>query len=59
MRFTRSSEDRALFGVCGGLAEHFGISSFLVRLAFLLTPASPLVYLALGIFMPEEKRTLY
>lgn len=33
---TRSVRDRMLFGVCGGLAQHFGISSLWIRLGFVL-----------------------
>lgn len=32
----RSRRNRVLAGVCGGLAEFFGISSFWFRLAFFL-----------------------
>lgn len=32
----RSRKNRMIAGVCGGLAEFFGISSFWFRLAFLL-----------------------
>ncbi len=32
----RSRHNRVLAGVCGGLAEFFGISSFWFRLAFLI-----------------------
>jgi phage shock protein C len=32
----RSRRDRILAGVCGGLAEFFGISAFWFRLAFLV-----------------------
>ncbi|MCD4671369.1 MAG: PspC domain-containing protein [Anaerolineaceae bacterium] len=35
-RLRRSRHDRVLAGVCGGLAEFFGISTFWFRLAFLL-----------------------
>lgn len=47
-RLTKSSTDKALFGVCGGIAEFFGISSFVVRLIFFFTsPASFWVYVIL------------
>lgn len=36
-KLTRSSTDKAIYGVCGGLAEFFGLSSFIVRLLFLFT----------------------
>jgi phage shock protein C len=32
----RSSHNRVVAGVCGGLAEFFGISAFWFRLAFLI-----------------------
>ena len=32
----RSRHDRVVAGVCGGLAEFFGISTFWFRLAFLI-----------------------
>jgi phage shock protein C len=32
----RSKSNRMIAGVCGGLAEFFGISSFWFRLAFLI-----------------------
>jgi len=32
----RSSSNRVVAGVCGGLSEFFGISAFWFRLAFLL-----------------------
>jgi phage shock protein C len=35
-RLRRSRNDRVLFGVCGGLGEFFGISSFWFRLVFFL-----------------------
>ncbi len=34
-KFYRSREHKWVAGVCGGLAEKFGISVFLVRLAFI------------------------
>ncbi|HWQ96436.1 MAG TPA: PspC domain-containing protein [Candidatus Methylomirabilis sp.] len=39
-RITKSKTDRVIDGVCGGLAEHFGIDSLLVRLAFAICPDS-------------------
>jgi phage shock protein C len=59
----RSIRNRKLFGVCGGLGEYFGIDPTIVRLiAVALVFASfgwmLLVYLALGILMPEEKLSM-
>jgi len=55
----RSRRDRVLAGVCGGLGEFFGISSFWFRLAILLTflpggiPGLT-IYLLLWIIIPSE-----
>ena len=56
----RSIRDRKLFGVCGGLADYFSVDATIVRLiAVVLVFASfgwaLLIYIALGILMPEEK----
>ena len=56
----RSVRNRKLFGVCGGLADYFSIDPTIVRLiAIVLVFASfgwaLLIYIALGILMPEEK----
>jgi len=53
----RSRNNRIIAGVCGGLAEFFGISSFLFRLAFLiaLLPGGVpglLIYLLCWIIIP-------
>jgi phage shock protein C len=58
-RLRRSRTNRMIGGVCGGLAEFFGIHPGLVRAIFLLLllPGGlpgPLIYLVLWIFMPEE-----
>ena len=54
----RSQKNRMLFGVCGGLAEFFGIDAFWFRLFFLIAalpggiPAWP--YLVLALIVPSE-----
>lgn len=57
-RLRRSTEDRMLGGVCGGLAEFFEVDSNLVRLAFLLlalfTGTGVVLYLLLWLILPEE-----
>jgi phage shock protein PspC (stress-responsive transcriptional regulator) len=57
-RLTRSSTDKIIAGVCGGLAEYLEIDPVLVRLAFLvLFLASGIgfpIYLILWIVMPLE-----
>ncbi|MED4452095.1 PspC domain-containing protein [Metabacillus fastidiosus] len=58
-RLTKSSTDKALFGVCGGIAEHFGISPFVVRLIFIFAPVSLSIYLILAVLLPENNSSLY
>lgn len=55
----RSRNNRMVAGVCGGLAEFFGISAFWFRLAFLiaLVPGGIpgiLVYLLMVMIVPKE-----
>lgn len=56
----RSSRDCIIAGVCGGLAEFFGLSSFNVRLIYVLASicsvAFPgiLVYIMLWLTIPKE-----
>lgn len=55
----RSKSNRMIAGVCGGLAEFFGISSFWFRLAFLiaLIPGGVpgiLVYILMWMIVPSE-----
>jgi phage shock protein C len=56
----RSSTDKMLGGVCGGLAEHTGIDSLVWRVAFvaftLAGGAGVLVYLLLWVLMPPAPR---
>jgi phage shock protein C len=55
----RSRSNRMLAGVCGGLAEFFGISSFWFRLAMIIAfiPGGVpgiLIYLILWMVIPNE-----
>ncbi len=54
----RSSSDRIIAGVCGGLAEYFGISSSTVRLIavilFMFGGLSLWVYVIAAILLPLE-----
>ena len=55
----RSRKNRIIFGVCGGLGEFFGISSFWFRLGFLLSllPGGIpgiLLYLLLFLIIPSD-----
>ncbi len=59
LQLTRSSSDKMIGGVCGGLAAYLGIDSTLVRIAFaILGLASGIgvpLYLVLLLIIPEEK----
>ncbi|MGN5236171.1 MULTISPECIES: PspC domain-containing protein [unclassified Rhodococcus (in: high G+C Gram-positive bacteria)] len=56
--FTRSTTSRMLAGVCGGIAEYFGIDVNIVRAAavvatFITGGTAILIYLALWMLIPE------
>ncbi len=55
----RSKNNRVVAGVCGGLAEFFGVSAFWFRFAFVLAliPGGVpgiLVYLVMMMIVPSE-----
>lgn len=54
----KSINDRKLCGVCGGIAEYFGIDSTLVRLIFVIVGlvsagTALLFYLIAAVVMPD------
>ena len=55
----RSKTDQKISGVCGGIAEYFGIDSTIVRLGFVLFTlaggSGALVYIVASLVMPSEK----
>lgn len=58
-RLTRSSQDKMLGGVCGGIGAYFGVDPTLIRLGFALLAVlglgSPvLLYLLLWIIVPLD-----
>jgi len=57
---TRPRHGKVIAGVCAGLARRFGLSPFVVRLAFLLSCILPgpqfIAYLVLWVVMPKERR---
>jgi len=57
-RLRRSRTQSWFGGVCGGIAERFGLSAGLVRLLFVVSIVLPgaqfLVYLALWIVIPRD-----
>lgn len=57
-RLEKSTYDKMLFGVCGGLAKRFGIDSTLVRAIFVIgaiigVGSFVLIYFVLAIVMPR------
>ncbi|WP_322489576.1 PspC domain-containing protein [Chloroflexus sp.] len=60
-RLTRSSTDKMIGGVCGGLAQYFAVDPVIVRLIFVLVffinGISLPIYLVLWIVMPKDTPT--
>lgn len=54
----RSRRNKKVLGVCGGIADYFGLDPTVVRIIFALSlvfyGSTILVYLALGIFLQKE-----
>lgn len=59
----RSDENKMLAGVCGGIAEYFGIDPTLIRLAWvvfsLLGGSGLLAYILAAIIIPRDDSNLY
>ncbi|KXB67274.1 PspC domain protein [Aedoeadaptatus coxii] len=57
-QLTRSITDRKIAGVCGGIAEYFGIDSNLVRILWVLFAlgggSGLLIYIICALLIPEE-----
>lgn len=58
-RLTRSSSDKKIAGVCGGIAKFLGLDPTLVRLAYALLTiftafAGVLIYIIMMLIVPEE-----
>ncbi|MGQ0719670.1 MAG: PspC domain-containing protein [Pseudonocardiales bacterium] len=58
MSLTRPREGAVIAGVCAGIAERFGWSANMVRLAFVLSCLLPgpqfVIYLVLWVIMPKR-----
>lgn len=56
-RITKSKTDKIIDGVCGGIAEYFGVDSVIVRLVFVVlvffNGLGLLLYIILIIIMPK------
>ena len=59
----RSDEKKMLAGVCGGIAEYFGVDPTLIRLAWvvfsLLGGSGLLAYILAAIIIPRDDSNLY
>ena len=59
-KLTRSRDNRMIAGVCGGFAEYFGWTPWIVRFIYvlvtILSAAFPgiLIYLLLWLLMPKQ-----
>lgn len=57
-RLTKSNTDKKLAGVCGGIAEYFGIDSTIIRIGLILFccmgGSGLLAYILAAIVMPED-----
>lgn len=58
-RLHRSSSNKMLLGVCGGLGEHFDIDPTILRLLFVLGlflgGTSIVLYIVLAVIMPSDR----
>ncbi|NMH68160.1 PspC domain-containing protein [Bacillus sp. RO3] len=52
-KLRKSTTDKSISGVCGGIAEYFDVSSFMVRLLFIFLPVNVLIYIILANTLPD------
>ena len=57
-RLCKSKSNRAIAGVCGGIAEYFGWNATFVRLFFLFSGVGLFAYIILSIVLPESDSPL-
>ncbi|WP_059173321.1 PspC domain-containing protein [Bacillus sp. FJAT-27445] len=58
-KLRKSSTDKSISGVCGGIAEYLGISSLAVRLIFIILPGpNLLIYIILANTMSDSPASL-
>ena len=59
MKYARTSEDKIIAGVAGGIARYFGVSTFIIRLTWVLLlmiyGIGLLFYLILWLAVPSDK----
>lgn len=57
-KFRKSATDRSIYGICGGIAEYYNISSLGVRLIFLILPLNFIIYIIFANIIPEQEQSL-
>lgn len=62
-RLYRSNSEKMIGGVCGGIAEYFGLDPTLVRLGYIILSiftvfSGVLAYLIMWIIIPSSKKRL-
>ena len=57
-KLKKSATDRSIYGICGGIAEYYNISSLGVRLIFLILPFNFIIYIILANTIPEQEQSL-
>jgi phage shock protein C len=61
-RLTKSTTNKMLLGVCGGLAEYFQVDATIIRLLWVLFSlcggSGVLAYLAAALIIPQGPETL-
>lgn len=63
-KLKRSSSDKIIAGVCGGLGEYFNIDPVIIRIAWIILafmPGGPgiLAYLVCALIIPEDDGVIY
>jgi phage shock protein C len=60
-RLYRSRDDRIIAGICGGLAEYFGMDSSIVRVILVIVSFLPgpsiIFYLIAWLIIPKEPKS--
>lgn len=54
----KSQNNRIIAGVCGGIAEYFGLNATVVRLLFLFSGIGLITYAILSIIIPDSPSAL-
>jgi len=58
VRLTRSSQDKVIAGVAGGIAQYLKIDPILIRLAFIIlsfiSGSGPIIYIILWLILPQD-----